>query len=209
MGVTPAMMQGAGCSLGGMASGAVASFVVQVILARALEATRYGVYSYLLAWVNVAVLAGKLEFDTVAIRFVATYDGQRQDGLLRGFWQFGWRVVSRTTTGIALLAGGAAWLLRRQLHPGIEAGIWAACVLVPLSALLAFSGCTLQGLRRVPQSQLPQLLLRPVFVGGGALPVGIALRVPPGAGGAGGLNAVATAGAFGVSLLPLRPAAPA
>ncbi len=61
MGVTPAMIQGAGWSLGGMASGAVASFVVQVILARALEATRYGVYSYLLAWVNVAVLVGSGE----------------------------------------------------------------------------------------------------------------------------------------------------
>src|SRR5207237_843661 len=161
IGVSPAMVKGAVWSMRGYGAGAVASFVVQVILARALEATRYGVYSYLLAWVNVAVLAGKLEFDTVAIRFIATYDGQRQDGLLRGFWQYGWRVVSRTTTGIALLAGGAAWLLRRQLHPGIEGGIWAACVLVPLTALLAFSGCTLQGFRRVPQSQLPQPLRRP------------------------------------------------
>ena len=83
--MTPAMVKGAGWSIGGTASGAVASFVVQIILARALEATRYGVYSYLLAWVNVAVLVGKLEFDTAAIRFVAAYDGQRQDGLLRAF----------------------------------------------------------------------------------------------------------------------------
>src|SRR3989454_12846999 len=116
--------------------------------------------------------------------------------------------VSRTTTGIALLAGGAAWLLRRQLHPGIEAGIWAACVLVPLSALLAFSGCTLQGLRRVPQSQLPQLLLRPVLFGGGGVVVGSGLGVQLCAGGGGALNAVATAVALGVSLFLLRRAAP-
>src|SRR5205823_5540381 len=209
IGVSPAMVKGAVWSMGGYGAGAVASFVVQVILARALEATRYGVYSYLLAWVNVAVLAGKLEFDTVAIRFIATYDGQRQDGLLRGFWQYGWRVVSRTTTGIALLAGGAAWLLRRQLHPGIEGGIWAACVLVPLTALLAFSGCTLQGFRRVPQSQLPQLLLRPVLFGGGVVLVGSGLGIPLGAGGAVALNALATAVALGVSLFFLRRAAPA
>src|SRR5947207_15624599 len=114
------MIKGAGRSIGGTASGAIVSFVVQVILARALQPTRYGVYSYLLAWVNVAVLVGKLEFDTAAIRFVAAYDGQRQDGLLRGFWQYGWRVVSRTATGIALLAGFAAWLLRRHLPRGLE-----------------------------------------------------------------------------------------
>jgi len=206
-GVTPAMVKGAGWSIGGTASGAVASFVVQIILARALEATRYGVYSYLLAWVNVAVLVGKLEFDTAAIRFVAAYDGQRQDGLLRGFWQYGWRVVSRTATGIALLAGLAAWLLRRHLHPGMEGGIWAASALVPLSALLLFSSSTLQGFRRVPQAQLPSQLLRPVLFGIGIVVVG-GLGLELSAGGAVGLNTAATAVALGVSLFLLNRAAP-
>ncbi len=205
MGVTPAMIQGAGWSLGGMASGAVASFVVQVILARALEATRYGVYSYLLAWVNVAVLVGKLEFDTAAIRFIATYDGQRKDGLLRGFWQYGWRVVSRTATGVAVGVGLVAWLLRPYLHPGIEGGIWAACALVPLTALLGFTSSTLQGFRRVPQAQLPQLLLRPVLFGVGIVLVGSRLS----AGAAVALNAAATAVALGVSVVLLRGAVPA
>src|SRR5438094_3755869 len=174
IGVSPAMVKGAVWSMGGYGAGAVASFVVQVILARALEATRYGVYSYLLAWVNVAVLVGKLEFDTAAIRVIATYDGQRQDGLLRGFWQYGWRVVTRTAIGVALLAGGAAWLLRHHLHPRSDGGIWAASALVPLSARLLFSGSTLQGLRQVPQAQLPQVLLRPVLFGVGIVLVGAA-----------------------------------
>ncbi len=208
IGVTPAMIRGAGWSIGGTASGAVASFVVQVILARALEATRYGVYSYLLAWVNVAVLVGKLEFDTAAIRFIATYDGQRQDGLLRGFWQYGWRVVTRTAIGVALLAGGAAWLFRHHLHPGIQGGIWAASALVPLSALLLFSGSTLQGFRQVPQAQLPQVLLRPVLFGVGIVLVGAA-GVQLEAGSAVALNAGATAVALGASLFLLRRAAPA
>jgi O-antigen/teichoic acid export membrane protein len=207
IGVAPAMLRGAGWSIGGTAIGAVASFVVQIILARALEATRYGVYSYLLAWVNVAVLIGKLEFDTAAIRFIATYDGQRQDGLLRGFWQYGWRVVSGTATAVALLAGGTAWLLRRHLYPGIEEGIWAAAALVPLSALLLFSGSTHQGFRRVPQAQLPQLLVRPVLFGVGILVVaGLGLQL--GAGGAVALNAAATAVALGLSLFLLRRAVP-
>lgn len=207
-GVNPAMARGAGWSIGGMASGAVASFVVQVILARTLEATRYGVYSYLLAWVNVAVLVGKLEFDTAAVRFIAAYDGQRQDGLLRGFWHYGWRVVGRTATGVALVAGVAAWLLRRHLHSGIEGAIAAACVLVPLSALLLFSGSVLQGFRRVPQAQLPQLLLRPLLFGMGIVLVDVGLGVPLGAGGAVALNAGATAVALGTSLFLLRRAVP-
>src|SRR6266480_592721 len=196
-GVAPAMIKGAGWSIGGTASGAMVSFVVQVILARALQPTGYGVYSYLLAWVNVAALIGKLEFDTAAIRFVAAYDGQRQDGLLRGFWLYGFRLVSRTATGVALLGGVAAWLLRRSLHPGIEGGIWAASVLVPVTALLAYSSSTLQGFRRVPQAQLPQQVLRPVLFGIGVVLVTVGLGAQLAAGQAVALNAAATAVALG------------
>ncbi len=208
-GVAPAMIKGAGWSIGGTASGALVSFVVQVILARALQPTGYGVYSYLLAWVNVAALIGKLEFDTAAIRFVAAYDGQRQDGLLRGFWLYGFRLVSRTATGVALLGGVAAWLLRRSLHPGIEGGIWAAAALVPVSALLGYSASTLQGFRRVPQAQLPQQVLRPVLFGVGIVLVTVGFGVQLAAGQAVALNAAATAVALGVSLFLLSRAAPA
>ncbi|HVH68727.1 MAG TPA: oligosaccharide flippase family protein [Gemmatimonadales bacterium] len=208
IGVAPAMVKSAGWSIGGMGAGAVVSFVVQIILARALQPTRYGVYAYLLAWVNVAVLLGKLEFDTAALRFVAAYDGQRRDGLLRGFWQYGWRVITRTATGVAVVGGGAAWLLRRHMHPGIEEGIWAACLLVPINALLVFTGSTLQGFRRVPEAQLPQLLLRPALFGLSVVLFTAGVGVQLSAGEAVALNAAATAVALGVSLFLLRRATP-
>jgi O-antigen/teichoic acid export membrane protein len=202
------MLKGAAWSIGGNASGLVASFITQVILARSLGAMHYGVYSYLLAWVNVAVLIGKLEFDNVAVRFVGAYDGQRRDGLLRGFLQYGWRVVGSTATAVALAVGLAAWLLRRHLHTGIDGGIWPAAVLVPLSALLLFSSSALQGLRRVPQSQLPQLVLRPVLFGGAIWLVGSGVGLGLGVGAAVALNAAATAVSFGLSLYLLGRAVP-
>jgi len=209
IGAIPTTVKSAGWSISGYAAGAAASFGAQVILARALDATRYGVYSYLLGWVNVAVLVGKLEFDTAAIRFVAAYAGQREDGLLRGFLQCGWRMVSRTATGVALGAGVLAWLFLRHVHAGIEGGSWMACLLVPLTASLAFSSGALQGFRRVPQAQLPQMLLRPVLFGIGIVVAGSGLGVDLGAGEAVALNAAATAAALGVSLRLLRRAVPA
>lgn len=207
-GVGPTLVKGAAWSIGGSASGLAASFLTQVILARALEATRYGMYSYLLAWVNVAVLVGKLEFDNIAVRFVGAYDGQRRGGLLRGFLQYGWRVVGGTATGVALVAGLTAWLLRRHLHTGIEGGIWAASVLVPLSALLLFSSSALQGLRQVPQAQLPPLVLRPVLFGVAIVLAGSGLGLELGVGAAVALNAAATAVALGLSLYLLGRSVP-
>jgi len=208
-GVSPAMLKGAVWSMGGTASGLVASFVTQVILARSLEATRYGIYSYLLGWVNVAVLVGKLEFDNVAVRFVGTYVGQRQDGLLHGFLRYARRVVATSTMAVALVAALAAWLLQPRLHAGIGGGVWAAGVLVPLTALLAFTSSSLQGFSKVPQAQLPTLVLRPVLFGLAVVLTGAGFGIQLGAGMAVTLNAAATAVALGVSLFLLGRAVPA
>lgn len=208
-GVSRAMVKGAGWSIGGTAVGAAASFIVQIVLARSLGATRYGVYSYLLAWVNVAVLLGKLEFDVASIRFVSAYEGQRQDSLLHGFLRYAIRVVGGTAMSIALIAAVAVWAIRAQLPAGMAQAIWAACALVPLSALLLFSASALQGFRRVPQAQLPSQVLRPFLFAGGVLLTGSALGVGISAGGAVALNAAATAVALGVSLVLLSRAIPA
>jgi O-antigen/teichoic acid export membrane protein len=208
-GVSPTMVKGSIWSISGEFAGAAASFIAQMILARTLQPTRYGVYTYLLAWVNVAILLGKLEFDTAAIRFVATYDGQRQHGLLHGFLRHAWRLVGGTATIVALLAASAAWLLRGRLPAGMAAAVWAAFLLVPLSAMLAFSSSVLQGLRRVPQAQLPQLVLRPALFGIGILLAGSGLGFELAAREAVALNTGATAVALGVSLFLLARAVPA
>jgi O-antigen/teichoic acid export membrane protein len=203
------MVRGAGWSIGGTIAGASASFIVQIVLARSLGSAHYGVYSYLLAWVNVAVLLGKLEFDVAAIRFVSAYEGRHENSLLHGFLRYALRVVGGTATSIGLIAAVAAWAFRAHLPTGMAQAIWAACALVPLSALLLFSGSALLGFRRVPQAQLPSQVARPVLFAGGVLLTGSALGVGIGAGGAVALNAAATAVALGVSLVLLSRAIPA
>ena len=48
---------------------------VQTLLARKLGQNGYGRYVYVLAWMNVAMVVAKLEFDTLALRFIASYAG--------------------------------------------------------------------------------------------------------------------------------------
>lgn len=208
-GVSSAIAKSAAWSVGGNVAGAAASFVTQVILARSLEETRYGVYSYLLAWVNVALLVGKLEFDTAAVRFIGAYSGQGQTGLLRGFLRYGWRVVGTSATALAITAALATWALRRHIPEGTGGAVWAACALMLLTALLLFSGSALQGFRRVPQAQLPSMVLRPVLFGLGILLAASGFGLDIGAGGAVAVNAGATAIALAVSLFLLDRAVPA
>src|SRR6266511_781206 len=108
---------------------------------------------------NLAVILSKLEFDNAALRYVAAYEGTGRDGLLAGFLRYGWRVVGWAALSIALVGGGAAWIWRAHLPAGLAETILAAMVLMPLTALLAYSSSILQALRRVPQAQLPQVVL--------------------------------------------------
>src|SRR2546429_8338104 len=71
IGVSPAMVKGAVWSMGGYGAGAVASFVVQVILARALEATRYGVDHHLAALGNRSVPARATQVDNPPVRVLS------------------------------------------------------------------------------------------------------------------------------------------
>jgi len=180
-----------------------------MLLARALAATRYGVYSYVLAWVNFAVILSKLEFDNAALRYVAAYEGTGRDGLLAGFLRYGWRVVGWAALSIALVGGGAAWIWRAHLPAGLAETILAAMVLMPLTALLAYSSSILQALRRVPQAQLPQVVLRPVLFGGAILVMVSVFNLQLGAGSAVALNAGATVIALALSLFLLANAVPA
>ncbi|HEX9349020.1 MAG TPA: oligosaccharide flippase family protein [Gemmatimonadales bacterium] len=195
-------------AIGGNVAGAAASFLTQMLLARSLAATRYGVYSYVLAWVNFAVLLSKLEFDSAALRYVAAYEGTGRDGLLAGFLRFGWRAVAWTAGSIALIGGSVAWLWRAHLPAGASDTILAAMVLMPLTALLSYSSSILQGLRRVPQAQLPQAVLRPVLFGAALLVMVSVLNRQPSAGSAVALNAFATVIAFGLSLFLVARAVP-
>ena len=68
-----ALAHGAVRSLAVNVAGTAVSFAVQVLLARKLGASDYGVYLYVLAWMNMAVLFAKIELDSCAVRFVGAY----------------------------------------------------------------------------------------------------------------------------------------
>lgn len=145
--------------------GAACSLLVQALLARTLGVSAYGAYLFALAAMNAAILVGKLELDTGAIRYVGSYAGSARWALLRGFVQRS-RVTVLTASALASVIGASAiWLLRGWLstrHPSLPSAMWFACALLPPTALLLLSSSTLQGLGRYVSAQLPGQVFRPI-----------------------------------------------
>jgi O-antigen/teichoic acid export membrane protein len=148
-------------------AGTAAAFAVQVLLARAIDAEEYGRYLYVLAWMNVALLLGKLEFENSTVRFVGAYVGTGQWSLLRGFLRRSHQIVAVASFGASLVMLAAAWLFRARLGTALMPAFGMAALLLPLQALILVQTGSLQGFKRVVAAQAPNLLARPLLFGAG------------------------------------------
>lgn len=167
-GVGQALASGAVRSTLVAVSGAGTSFVVQIVLARAMGQAAFGAYALTLAFMNAVLLLAKLEIDNTGVRFAGAYAAQQRWGLLRGFMRDGrvaTVVASLTCAGLSALAIWTfkAWLVAK--HPTLAVSMWVACVLLPVTAILLVDAGFLQGFQRYFASQFAPNLLRPLLLG--------------------------------------------
>jgi O-antigen/teichoic acid export membrane protein len=189
-------------------AGTAIAFAVQVLLARGINAEGYGMYLYALAWVHVALLPGKLEFDACTVRFVGAYVATREWSLLRGFLRRSHELVAGASVISAAAMITVAWLARDRLSVGLLPALAMASLLLPVHALLQMQIGCLQGFKRVIAAQVPNVIGRPLMFGLGVALVAYLSGVPLGAPGAIGMQLAATAVTLVISSRALRHATP-
>ncbi|HKW48371.1 MAG TPA: oligosaccharide flippase family protein [Gemmatimonadaceae bacterium] len=208
-GIARTLARGAVWSIAINVGGYALALVVQVVLTRSLGQVQYGNYAYALACMNTALLFGKLELDTSALRFVGMYDGARNWSLLSGFLARAHQLVRLTSFGVAAIAALFIWLFAGRLTPVVAASLWAACALLPVTALVEFKARCVQAFKRVAESLVPSLLLRPLLFGTGVVLATFVFHVELTAPAAISLNLCAAIVAFLIISRYLRAAIPA
>jgi len=189
--------------------GTALAYPVQVFVSRTLGASEYGRYAYVLGIMNVAALVAALDLGGAALRFVGFYNANAEWSLLRGFLRTSRSLVVGLSTFVAVAGAGVIVLLGDRLEPELRTALLAACVLLVPAAVLQLELNLLQGLRRVSETRIPNLLVRPL---GFALILFLAtyvFRAPRTASSAVLSNAAGTAIALGLSLVYLRRVWPA
>lgn len=164
-GVGATVARGAAWSLGINVSSMGLGFLVQLQLARALRPAEYGVYLVVLAWINVAMLAGKLEFDPCAVRFISAYSGTFRWSHLHGFLRRSHQIVTSASIGVAAIVATIVLLLGDVIPRSQVPSYLIGCAILPVTALLLLQVGSLQGLRRVVRAQAPNVLVRPALFG--------------------------------------------
>jgi len=144
------------------------SFVVQILMARALGLEGYGVYVVALAAVNAFLVFAKFELDGATTRFLAGYVGAQAWSLARGFVR--WTRRSILYSSLAVGSGGVVAILlfwdRLVLeHAAYPAALLTACALLVANAQLLVRGAQMQAFQRFAAAQFPGIVLRPSLLG--------------------------------------------
>ena len=140
------------------------SFVTQVTAARLSGPEQYGVYVYVLSWLNIIVFYAKFGIDNAAIRFMSQYRANAEMSLLNGFARYSQRLVTMLGLAIALAGGIALILLRSRIESSVFLAFLWLLPLLPITALLLIQGDLTQGLGRVVGSQAPHQIVRPMVL---------------------------------------------
>ncbi len=172
-----------------LARGAVSAFIVnmagtglaflsQLVLARVLGASGYGIYAYVTAWVIVLALCATLGFHTAMLRFVSVYRACEEWPLLRGVLRYAARRVGVAGVVIGVAAAAVVVALGDRLAPELARTFLVGCAMVPLLALLQMQAAVVRGFGGVISALAPQTLVRHAVL----LPMitiwGLALALP-------------------------------
>lgn len=189
-----------GTNLLARVAGAGAAFGLHALLARLAGVEQYGTYSYVLAWLGVAVMVVCLGLDLSLVRFVAAYRARADWRRLSGL-----RSWTRRTPPIAACAtaGGAVLILTASGHD-LDASVlrtgWIACLVLPAAVVCRLSEARLGGMQRVGLAHLPDGVFRPALMAGLAALVFALPGDPLTSPAAMGLHLAATAAAAGLAL---------
>jgi O-antigen/teichoic acid export membrane protein len=161
-----AILRGAALTLAITAGGVIATYVLQMLLARWLGVAAYGVYVYVWSWASLLAVGATLGFPTALVRFIPEYQAQRDPGQLRGIVRYSVWCVLLCAIGVAIAGSGwTVWLgAGRSRSSSLAVALWA----VPLIALATLLSEGLRASGRIVSAYLPFQLLRPLVLGGAA-----------------------------------------
>lgn len=145
-------------------TGVALILLAEIILARVLGATGYGLFATVMAWVQVLAMVTLLGSNHLLLRFVPTYVATAEWPLLRGLV----RHCGRTSLVFAAAILLGAGLLLAALGERVAAETrWAFVIglaAVPAAALSQQRQAILRGLHRVVEALSPELIVRPLVL---------------------------------------------
>lgn len=159
----------------------LASFLVGVQLARGLGVEGYGYYGLALSIVTIAGLPGELGLSRLVTRETAAASATNNPPHLFGVLRWANRTGLAMSTVAMLAVVAAAIIAINRGSPELGLALLLGAPVIPLMTLARVNGGALQGLHHIVRGQIPQNLLRPLFLSMllfGVVLAGVSLQPP-------------------------------
>jgi O-antigen/teichoic acid export membrane protein len=160
--------KGAAGSFAAKLVGAGLLFFAQVLLARLLGVSQYGIYAYALSWMTVLAIIAKMGFETSLLRFLPEYSVKRQWSLFRGVIRFSFTIVGLVAAGIFIIGHVLLFFLRSHLDANLLLSLRIMLLVLPLFAWTAIRQSCLRGVKRIVHAEVPESILRPLVLAAAA-----------------------------------------
>lgn len=115
--------------------GAALAYGSQVLLARVLGQTDYGIFALVWVWILVLGHLSPLGFAQAVCRFAPHYEARDEDALLRGFLHTGAFFVAGASIGLALVGAAILWFAAPIIEAVYILPFAIALMVFPLFAL--------------------------------------------------------------------------
>ena len=142
-------------------SNTLLAFLASVILARALGANDFGVYSFVYALIMLLCVPIQQGVAKLIIRETATADSNKNWNLMRGLWQWSTYTNLVYSILISIFILTFVWFLKNQINEKKTVTIMIALLLVPFINQISLKSSALMGLRKVAIGPFPDSVLRP------------------------------------------------
>ena len=140
------------------------SLILSILLARLLDLSEFGDYTYALNWILVLTSLATLGMDKLAVRSVASYASKEQWAMVKGLIR--WSTIIVLSFSLFIMV--AVFLVRRIFIADPTSTktvtLSVALLLLPLLSLTRVQQGTLRGLHHIVKGQLAETILRPLLL---------------------------------------------
>lgn len=140
--------------------GAGVTCLAQLVIAREIGASSYGIFSYVQAWMIPLSYGATLGFHMVLLRFVPAYSSTDHWSLARGVIEYAFRRSLLVSLAITIIGIALVLAFANYMQYELEASLVIRLATVPLFALYVLSSATARALGGVISAIAPERLVR-------------------------------------------------
>ena len=144
--------------------GAALAILTQILLARLMGATEYGIYYYALSWLVIISMVSQAGFDQALLRFMPSFVQNRDWPRAAGILRMGNRLILGNAIVIGLVMALFVFSFQDHLSESQRDTLLIAACCLPLRGLIYLRQATLRSFLYTVRSLLPEAVITPVVL---------------------------------------------